>query len=185
MRKVLLILVAILCLVAAGYLLLGSRPEARASAAPAVFNGPRFITSMIGSATVNVNTAAMAAHRGQYPETRELGAIVHRSSTAMREDLIRLAAQRHIPIPAAPEERLLALQQNLQTLAPPTFDQAYVFAVLQQSKETLESFDAAARSGDRDLAQFVEKYRPVIVERQSYANHAMGRMGGTPWGLSP
>jgi hypothetical protein len=145
-----------------------------------------FIISTLLDAAGDLDIAVLATRRGDLPETRELGALMHRSSIGMRDDLTSTAQRRNIALPKGVEERKVALRDNLSFLQGDLFDRAYAFAVVQETTAMLRTFDAFGATNDSELRQFIAKYSPALQEQQRLASRLLSRLGGSPWpGVSP
>jgi predicted outer membrane protein len=179
MRKVAALLISALPVMSCGRSSAGNR-NAAASWSPQAF-----ITSTIQTATADSDLAVLATQRGQLPETRELGAIIHRAHSEMATELAGIARRRNVPLPKGVAERQAALKDNLMMLQEETFDRAYALGMVQEANSMLQNFQAAERSNDDELRQFVRKHQPSVVEQQRVASRLLDRLGGSPFGLPP
>jgi predicted outer membrane protein len=156
----------------------------RASGAPGL-SQQGFIFSTIQNARADAEISVMATRRGESPETRQLGALMHRLQGEIADGLTSIAQRRKIPLPAAMAERKVALKDNLGILQGELFDRAYVLAMVQDLNGMLVSLRAARGSNDEELRQFARKYEPIVAEQQRVANRLLNRLGGSPFGMPP
>ena len=140
-----------------------------------------FITSAYLAASGDADVCALATHQARLPETRELGAALHRTLTGMRSDLANVAQRRRIALPKGLEERKLALKDNLSILPGRIFDEGYALAMLQDTRAMLQGFDAASRINDPDVRNIITKYQQQIREQQRGSGELLNRLGGPPW----
>ena len=140
-----------------------------------------FITSAYLAASGDADVCALATHQARLPETRELGAALHRTFTGMRGDLANVAQRRRIALPKGLEERKLALKDNLSILPGRIFDQGYALAMVQDTRAILQGFDAAARINDPDVRNIITKYQQQIRDEQRDSGQLLSHLGGPPW----
>lgn len=171
MRIVILVLVSAL---AAGC----SRDHARAGA---TFDAQKFILTTNQSTIADVDLGLMAARRGRRPETRQLGSIMHRQQSELRQALLAVAQQKRIQTTDVPEPRKVALRENLDILPGEVFDRGYALAMLQDLNGLSASFEQASRSDDRELAAFAKQYLPRIREERALAGQLLKQLGGSPF----
>ena len=140
-----------------------------------------FISSAYLAASGDADVCALATRQARLPETRELGAALHRTWIGMRGDLANIAQRRRISLPKGLEERKLALKDNLSILPGRVFDQGYALAMLQDTRAMLQGFDAASRVNDPDVRNIITKYQQQIREQQRDSDRLLSRLGGAPW----
>ena len=140
-----------------------------------------FIVSAYLAVAGDAGVCALATRQARLPETRELGAAVHRTFTSMRNDLAAVAQRRRLPLPKGIEEKKEALADNLATLPGQRFDEGYALAMLQDTRSLLQTFDAAAALPDPDVHNIVNKYRAQLQDEQRTSSRLLTRLGGPPW----
>jgi predicted outer membrane protein len=140
-----------------------------------------FLTSAYLAASGDADVCALATRQARLPETRELGAALHRTLISMRTDLANVARRRRVSLPNGLEERKLALKDNLSILPGRIFDQGYALAMVQDTRAMLQGFDAASRVNDPDVRNIIAKYQQQIRERQRDSDRLLSRLGGAPW----
>jgi putative membrane protein len=171
MRIVILVLVSAL---AAGC----SRDHARADVR---FDAQKFVLTTNQSTLADVDLGLMAARRGRRPETRQLGAIMHRQEGELRRALLAVAQRKQIQVTDVPEPRKVALRENLDILPGEVFDRGYALAMLQDLDGMSASFEQASRSGDPELAALAKQYLPRIREQRAFAGQLLKQLGGSPF----
>ncbi len=148
-------------------------------------NAQLFISSTIQMASADAHLAVLATRRGELPETRELGAIVHRAQSEMGAELTAIARRRNVPLPSGIAQAKVALRNNLMILQGSLFDRAYALAMVQDMNSMLQNFQTISRSDDAELRQFVRKYQPSLAEQQRSASRLLNQLGGSPFGIPP
>jgi len=149
------------------------------------FDRNTFITTTLQSLLGNNDIGALAAHRGRLPETRQLGATLHREQKQLFAALSEIAQRKRIVIPQSTDEKKIALEENLVTLPGQVFDRAYALAMLQDLNGAIGNFNAAASCGDRDIEAFAKQNLPLLVAEQRSAAALLNRAGGSPFGFVP
>jgi len=157
-----------------------SRSKARA--AEASFDGSKFVIATLQTTMSEVDLAVMAARRGRLPETRQLGAIIHRQQGELQQALIAIAAKKRMGVPTATEPRKRALKENLDILPGQVFDRAYALAMIQDFDALIASFEKASRSDDKELATFARDNLPRLKQQRQFAAELLDRLGGSPFG---
>ena len=150
----------------------GSHPAAGQAA-----NTESLITSAYLAASGDADVCALATHQARLPETRELGAALQRTLTGMRADLATVAQRRGIALPKGPEEKKVALHDNLAMLPGRIFDQGYALAMFQDTRAMLQM----EKTGDADVRNIIAKYDAQLRAHQSDASQVLDHAGGTPW----
>jgi predicted outer membrane protein len=145
------------------------------------FDSARFISHSLIASMSNADLGALAAKRGRLPETRQFGDAMHREQSEMLTSLTALAQQRKIGVPQQTEEKRVALKDNLQVLPGQVFDRGYALAMVQDLDSAIATFDTASTANDRDVQQFAQRYRPVLVAREREASALLNRLGGSPF----
>lgn len=183
MRRVLLPFVLIVVLVGAA----ACTQEKTASPTAAAFDKSKFIATTLQSATADAALGAEAAKAAGKPEVRQLGEAMHREQEAIRAAAATLAQRNGVKPPPAPEEKKVALQQNLELLRqrPDLFDKGYVLGTVQALNADLKSFRDAATSSDPEARELAARYLPVIDARQKAASALLEKLGGSPFGYPP
>lgn len=149
------------------------------------FNAPLTVTASLQTLISDEQLGELAARRGRIPETRQLGAAIHRNAAAMRADLAAIAARRRLA-PAPPlAEKQVALRDNLDTLPGRIFDEGYALAMIQDQNALEQAFDRIARSDDPELKQFAERYRSTVAGQRDQSNAVLELLGGSPFGFTP
>jgi putative membrane protein len=155
-----------------------SRAGARAEE---TFDAPAFVATTMHSATSDVDLGVMATRRGRRPETRQLGAVMHRQESDMQRALAVIAQRKGLNAAPAIEPRQLALKENLDILPGQVFDRGYALAMLQDLNRMRASFEKAAKSNDPELAAFAKHYLPSINEQRELASRLLSELGGSPF----
>ena len=156
---------------------IGCRRES--AVAPAVSTPQSFIVAAYLAAAGDADVCALAARQGRLPETRVLGASIHRTLLDLRNDLASDAQRKKIALPNGIEEKKLALRDNLSQLPGRVFDQGYALAMVQDTRAMLQLFNA--RIDDPDVRNIVNKYRAQFDAQQRDANRLLSQLGGAPW----
>jgi len=157
-----------------------SRGNARAG--ETAFDPKSFVVSTLQTTISNTDLAVMAARRGRLPETRQLGAIMHRQQGEMQSALAAIAQQKRIAIPGGVEPRKRALKENLQILPGQVFDRGYSLAMVQDLGAMIAAFEKASHSDDPQLAAFARQYLPRLREERDVAAQLLRQLGGSPFG---
>jgi len=148
---------------------------------PVPFDPQRFITTTLQTAAADTDLGVMAARRGRTPETRQLGAVIHRRQLDMQRALMAIAQQRQMHLSNAVEPRKVALRENLEILQGQVFDRGYALAMLQDMNAMSAAFQRAAKSNDPALATFATQYLPRIAEQRELAARLLSDLGGSPF----
>lgn len=164
-------------------LLLGACERRSTSAAEAPFNGRAFLTQTLLTTLADAHLGSMAAKKGQLAETRELGAAMRREQQQLHEAAASIARRRGIDVPRGIEQKKAALTDNLAVLAEQSFDRGYALAMVQDLRVMSASLDRAARSNDRELAEFAKRWQPIVDDRVDRAERVMKKVGGSPFGF--
>ena len=141
-----------------------------------------FITYTLQSLLANNDLGAMAAHRGRLPETRQLGATIHREHKQLFDTLSAIAQRKGVAIPQGVEEKKVALKENLAILPGQVFDRAYALAMLQDFDVAIRNFRAASKCGDRDIESFAAQSLPLLTNDQRATKALLDSLGGSPFG---
>ena len=91
-----------------------------------------------------------------------------------------LGRRRNLPL-LTPEEKQIALKENLLILRPDLFENAYALAMVQETTDLLRTLDAAGKAADPEVRQLALRHRPMIVEEQGGARKLLAQTGGAPW----
>lgn len=165
-------------------LMAGCRDHRPATTAPLDPNAA--IVSLVRSAASDAGIAALASKRAKSPETRAAAAEIGRRSMTVTSEWSALGQRRKLSLPPPPEERQVALKENLLLLRPDLFDRAYALAMVQETGDLLRSLDAASKAGDAAVRELALHQRPMIVEEQDIARKLLDQTGGPPWpGFAP
>jgi len=166
-------------------LLLAGCREHTAATAPAL-DPNAVIASLIRSTASDADLAALASKRGKTPETKTVAAVITRQSMIVNREWSALGQRRRLPLSPPPEEKRIALKENLLILRPDLFDRAYALAMFQETDDLLRTLDAAGKAGDPEVRQLALRHRPMIVEEQAVAKKLLDQTGGAPWpGFAP
>ncbi|HXH41936.1 MAG TPA: DUF4142 domain-containing protein [Thermoanaerobaculia bacterium] len=143
------------------------------------------IASLIRITSSDADLAAMASRRGQSAETRAVAARIEVESAAMNAELTALARRHNVPLPQQ-EEKRVAMKEDLSILRPELFDQAYALAMVQETRDLVQTINTASRKNDTLVRQFAQSHQGMIAEEQRRANSLLGHTGGAPWpGFTP
>lgn len=146
------------------------------------FDRSVFITYTLRSLLANNDLGAMAAHRGRLPETRQLGATIHRDHKQLFATLSAIAQKKGVAVPQGVEEKKVALKENLAILSGQVFDRAYALAMSQDLEIAIRNFRAASKCGDRDIESFAAQSLPLLMNEQRATTALLDSLGGSPFG---
>jgi predicted outer membrane protein len=149
------------------------------------FDGKRFLTLSLQTTLSDADLGSIAAKRGRLAETRQLGALMQREQTELHRALVAAAQRKSVTPPDAPEEKKRALKDNLLILPGQVFDRGYSLAMMQDLNALIDSFNAAAASGDADIAPIAKQYLPKLTAERKEASKVLDRVGGSPFGYPP
>jgi predicted outer membrane protein len=160
-----------------------ARENARSQGPP--FDVKKFLTLSLQTTMADADLGGLAAKKGRLAETRQLGAMMQREQEELRRALQAAAQRKGVPPPQAVEEKKRALKDNLLILPGQVFDRGYSLAMVQDLNALIESFRAAAASGDTDLVPLARQYLPRLAAQQKEATRVLDRLGGSPFGYPP
>jgi len=149
------------------------------------FDRNAFILTTLQTTLADNDLGAIAARRGRRPETRQLGATLHREQHQLFSQLSAIAQREKIAVPATIEPKKAALEENLSILSGEDFDRGYTLAMLQDANAMSASFRAASTCGDPLIENFAKQNLPVIASEQQSAAALLKSLGGSPFGFVP
>jgi len=142
-----------------------------------------FLLWALQATSSEADLGAVATKRAYEPATRALGQQLAREQAAMHADLVKIAGQRGVTIPAQIDEKRAALKENLLILPGQVFDRGFTLAIAQDTSFMLQGFDKT--SSDPALRDLAARYRPVVLQQQKAFTQILDRIGGSPFGYAP
>ena len=132
---------------------------AMASAAPA----PRFLQDAVSGDNGEVAIGGLAQQRGASPGVRDFGRTLQRDHAAAKQDALALARRMRITVaPGAIKPEAAQTRRQLMRLRGPSFDRAFVRAMVSDHRKDIAKFEMQARSGDRMTARLARDTLPHL-----------------------
>lgn len=132
---------------------------AMASAAPA----PRFLQDAVSGDNGEVAIGGLAQQRGASPAVRDFGRTLQRDHAAAKQDALALARRMRITVaPGAIKPEAAQTRRQLMRLRGPSFDRAFVRAMISDHRKDIAKFEMQARSGDRMTARLARDTLPHL-----------------------
>ena len=132
---------------------------AMASAAPA----PRFLQDAVSGDNGEVAIGGLAQQRGASPGVRDFGRTLQRDHAAAKQDALALARRMRITVaPGAIKPEAAQTRRQLMRLRGPSFDRAFVRAMISDHRKDIAKFEMQARSGDRMTARLARDTLPHL-----------------------
>jgi predicted outer membrane protein len=157
----------------------------RGVASDGKFKPEVFVATAVQLGRSDAELGQLAAKRAKVPDVRTFGDTYAADQLRLVPALTAIAARKHIPVPAALQEKQVALRDNLLMLPGQVFDRSYALAMVQDLNTLITAYKAAASSGDPELRAFAAPAIPQLEERRKAANALLDRMGGSPFGFTP
>ena len=132
---------------------------AMASAAPA----PRFLQDAVSGDNGEVAIGGLAQQRGASPGVRDFGRTLQRDHAAAKQDALALARRMRITVaPGAIKPEAAQTRRQLMRLRGPSFDRAFVRAMISDHRKDIAKFEMQARSGERMTARLARDTLPHL-----------------------
>jgi putative membrane protein len=121
-----------------------------------------------------VETSKLAVSKAQDPKVRSFAQQMVRDHSAANEELKSLAARKGWTLPTSLDAEHKGVVQKLSAKSGVAFDEAYSKQMMEDHEKTVAMFEAASKSSDKDLAQWVTKTLPTIEQHEQLASTLPG-----------
>jgi putative membrane protein len=108
-----------------------------------------------------VAAGELAAQQGADPGIKAFGQQMVTDHQKINEDLKKLAQQKSVILPAAPDQKHQSALDKLKQKQGKDFDQAYAKQEIEDHKDTISLFEDAAKSSNPDISAFAKTTLPT------------------------
>jgi len=124
-----------------------------------------FILAAAQGGMTEVKLGELAAQQGVSDEVKQFGQMMVKDHSAINEDLKSLAAQKGVTLPDSLDAKHQGMLDKLTALSGPSFDDAYIAAMIKAHKKDAKAFKAeASATQDADIKSFLDKSIPIVEE---------------------
>ncbi len=132
-----------------------------------------------GGGLAEVELGRLATQRASDPAVRDFGQRMVTDHGNGNAELMALARQKGIALPAEPPAHHRAMRDRLSGLAGPEFDRAYMRAMVDDHVKDVAAFEREAAQGrDPDLKAWAAKTLPTLRDHLTQARSIDSRIAG-------
>lgn len=150
--------------------------------ATALSSGDRkFMMMAAQGGAAEIAMARLALERASSDEVRQYAQRMIDDHTRSGEELMAVAQQKGVALPAAPDSKHMAMMDKMRALSGAAFDREYIMMAGRKAHEKMEKLyrDESMKGRDADVRAFAAKTLPVVREHLMMARAMHGKMMGT------
>ena len=137
-----------------------------------------FVMKAANGGMAEVDLGKLAVEKAGSDEVKKFGQRMVDDHSKANDELKTLAQNKHITLPTEIDPHEKALHDRLATLSGPSFDRAYMQAMLVDHRNDLNEFRMEAKMGkDADVKGWAAKTLPMIEEHVKLAQNANRAVG--------
>lgn len=132
-----------------------------------------FVTKAAQIGLAEVQTGQLAKSKAATDQAKQYGEHMVTDHTKANDELKRIASEKQVSMPSAPDAKDQATLKRLEGMSGPAFDRAYLQSQIAGHKEAISAFEKEAKSGkDPELKSFASSTLPELQEHLRMATDA-------------
>jgi putative membrane protein len=137
-----------------------------------------FVIKAAKGSMAEVELGKLAVEKGASDEVKKFGQRMVDDHGKAGDELKTLAQNKHITLPAGIDPQEKALHDRLAALSGPSFDRAYMQAMIADHRKDLNEFRTESKLGkDADVKGWAAKTLPMIEEHVKLAQNTTRAVG--------
>jgi putative membrane protein len=133
-------------------------------------NDRKFVRSALEGGIVELELGLIAVQRADSADVKQFGQKMIEDHTKMGDQMRDIARAEGISAPSATTAKGKALESKLKALSGPSFDKAYIAAMVKDHREDLNAFNREANNGnDTAIKDAASRYAQAIGEHLELA----------------
>ena len=145
-----------------------------------------FMLEAASGGMAEVELGRLATQRAGSDAVRQFGQRMMTDHGAANQELVQLAQQRGVTLPAQPDAKYRAAIDRLATMTGPQFDQAYMAEMVRDHQDDAVVFEREVREGqDPALRAWASKVLATVREHQRLAGDIHSRIAQVPTVVVP
>jgi putative membrane protein len=157
----------------------GSRAQATTHQAGTKMTGDdHFVMEAANGGMAEVELGKLAADKASSDEVKKFGQRMVDDHGKANDELKKLAENKNITLPTAPDAKHKATMDRLSKLSGESFDRAYMQEMLKDHRKDVNEFRTESKSGkDPDVKAWAAKTLPTLEEHLKLAQNASKAVG--------
>ena len=153
-------------------------PASKTTAAKQQGSDQKFVMEAAKGGMAEVELGKLAQDKGQSEQVKSFGKRMVDDHGKANDELQTLARNKSITLPSDLDPRDKALKDRLSKLSGPSFDRAYMNAMLQDHRKDVSAFKMEANAGkDPDVKAFASKTLPTLEDHLKLAQQTEKAVG--------
>ena len=137
-----------------------------------------FVMKAAHGGLAEVEMGRLAQERGSSAKVKDFGKRMVDDHTRLNNDLEKVAKDKGITLPTAPDAKETAAKDRLSKLSGAAFDRAYMADMVRDHKEDVAEFQKEAdHGGDADIKALASKALPTLQEHLKMAEETSKEVG--------
>ena len=129
-----------------------------------------FVKAAASGGMMEVELGKVARDRAAKAEVKEFGGRMQKDHTKANNELKKIAGKKDVKLPAALEGKHKSTVDKLTKLKGEEFDREYMSTMVDDHKETIDTFQKEADKGsDPDLKKFAQDQLPILKKHLEMA----------------
>ena len=123
----------------------------------------QFLKAAARSNANEIDAGSLASAKATDGSVKQYGALMLSEHQQAQNELLPMAETKRVTVPTSPDERHMAIKQQLSQMSGRAFDSAYIITQVNDHKATLEMFVNEITNGmDQQVKDYANKYLPHI-----------------------